>query len=141
MPADLSANALCLRSKGSRSRNFTRSRKRDLKVRRRRHDDEGTTLASFDGLTRTCCHAVTPSSASPARHQRGLLLEPPSYIPPAPLPEGMGSLGIMVPLLLPELPEFPELPELPGAGVVPPELPGVPRSSGLLELPDGVLEG
>ncbi len=44
----------------------------------------------------------------------------------------MGSLGIIVPLLLPELP---------GIVIVPPELPGVPRSSGLLELPDGVLEG
>lgn len=64
------------------------------------------------------------------------MLEPPSYMPPVPLPEGIGSFGIVV-----------APPELPGIVVLPPELsglselPGVPRVSGLLDVPDGVLDG
>lgn len=57
-------------------------------------------------------------------------------MPPVPLPEGMGM--VVLPL---------ELPELSGVVLLPPELagrselPAVPRVSGLLALPDGVLEG
>jgi hypothetical protein len=60
-------------------------------------------------------------------------------MPPVPLPEGKGSRGIVV--------VSPEPPELPGIVVLPPELagrselPGTPCDSGLLALPDGVLEG
>ena len=59
-------------------------------------------------------------------------------MPPVPLPEGMGVGMVVLPL---------ELPELSGIVAVPPELagqselPAVPWVSGLLALPEGVLEG